>query len=102
MTFTEFKCVKEENDKGCMLIKKKSLFTHMSRFILSSSSRLFTKRASPTIKKALFSTTFSKLNQQNDKKITHFGFRDVAEEEKESLGKLTRSGRMKNSLTNQL
>lgn len=60
----------------------------MSRLVFNTSSRLLTRRtiAQTNTKRALFSTTISRLNQQKNK-TTHFGFRDVAEEEKESLGK---------------
>ncbi|EIE88698.1 hypothetical protein G6F46_006208 [Rhizopus delemar] len=60
----------------------------MSRLAFFSGSRLFTRNTTTqtTIKRALFSTSISQLSQQTtEKKITHFGFRDVAEEEKESL-----------------
>lgn len=40
--------------------------------------------------RALFSTGFARFQQQQkqqgEKNVTHFGFRDVAEEDKESLG----------------
>ncbi|KAG0741894.1 hypothetical protein G6F57_006870 [Rhizopus arrhizus] len=58
----------------------------MSRLVFNTSNRLLTRRtiAQTNNKRALFSTTIFRLNQQKNK-TTHFGFRDVAEEEKESL-----------------
>lgn len=62
----------------------------MSRYMMNQSRMLM--RQSPLMtRRALFSTGFRSLQQQqqqpNQQNTTHFGFRDVAEEEKESLGK---------------
>lgn len=43
---------------------------------------------SSTTKRAFFSTISKRLQQQPDSKLTHFGFRNVPEEQKESLGTL--------------
>lgn len=59
-------------------------FFIMSRFLLNHSRLLM--RPSPLMaRRALFSTGATCLEKQQN--TTHFGFRDVAEEEKESLGK---------------
>lgn len=59
----------------------------MSRFMLNQSRLLM--RPSPLMaRRALFSTGPRCLEQQQQQQnTTHFGFRNVAEEEKESLGK---------------
>ena len=62
----------------------------MSRLLLNQ-SRMFMRKTTPSFThRALFSTGFTqfqqKVQQPGEKNITHFGFRDVAEEEKESLG----------------
>lgn len=47
---------------------------------------------SSTTKRAFFSTVSKRLQQQQqqpDPKLTHFGFRNVPEEQKESLGTLS-------------
>lgn len=67
----------------------------MSRIALNQ-SRMFMRKSftcTPSfVNRACFSTGLNRFQQQQqqtqgDKNITHFGFRDVAEEEKESLGK---------------
>lgn len=49
-------------------------------------SSLCQKTLRPNVSRALFSTGITRY-QQVEKKTTHFGFKDVAEEDKESLGK---------------
>jgi hypothetical protein len=71
----------------------------MSRVVFNQSRMFmrkpFTNIPSSFTNRALFSTGIQRFQQQqqksaqNNKNITHFGFRDVAEEDKESLGKLT-------------
>lgn len=64
----------------------------MSRIAFNTSRMFMRKSVTPTFtNRALFATGIQRLQQQqqnSNKNITHFGFRDVAEEEKESLGKL--------------
>jgi hypothetical protein len=53
-------------------------------------SRMFMRQSPAFSRRAMFSTGLQRLQQQqqqNHQNTTHFGFRDVAEEEKESLGK---------------
>lgn len=78
-------CQKKKKEKA---MHKTTLSLNMSRLVFNTSNRLLTRRtiAQTNNKRALFSTTIFRLNQQKNK-TTHFGFRDVAEEEKESLGK---------------
>lgn len=65
----------------------------MSR-IAFNQSRMFMRKSftcTPSFtNRALFSTGFARFQQQQkqqgEKNVTHFGFRDVAEEDKESLG----------------
>lgn len=64
----------------------------MSRVALNQ-SRIFMRKSfisTPSFtNRALFSTGLQRFQQQETgKNTTHFGFRDVAEEDKESLGKL--------------
>lgn len=64
----------------------------MSRIALNQ-SRMFMRKSftcTPSfVNRACFSTGLNRFQQQTqgEKNITHFGFRNVAEEEKESLGK---------------
>lgn len=62
----------------------------MSRLMLNQ-SRMFMRQSPGFSRRATFSTGLQRLQQQqqqqNHQNTTHFGFRDVAEEEKESLGK---------------
>lgn len=59
----------------------------MSRLMLNQ-SRMFMRQSPALSRRALFSTGLQRLQQQQTQRnTTHFGFRDVAEEEKESLGK---------------
>lgn len=60
----------------------------MSRLMLNQ-SRMFMRQSPTFARRALFSTGLQRFQQQqqNQQNTTHFGFRDVAEEEKESLGK---------------
>jgi 2-methoxy-6-polyprenyl-1,4-benzoquinol methylase len=52
-------------------------------------SRMFMRQAPSFTRSAMFSTGLQRLQEQKTgKNITHFGFRDVAEEEKESLGNI--------------
>lgn len=61
--------------------------TDMSRLMLNQ-SRVFMRQAPSFARRAMFSTGLQRLQeQQPGKNVTHFGFRNVAEEEKESLGK---------------
>jgi hypothetical protein len=65
----------------------------MSRLVFQQARTLMRKNATSALtRRALFSTSIRSFQQQQqqaeqDKKVTHFGFRDVAEEDKESLGK---------------
>jgi hypothetical protein len=65
-----------------------SNYSDMSRLMLNQ-SRMFMRQAPSLTRRAMFSTGLQRLQeQQTGKNITHFGFRDVAEEEKESLGRI--------------
>lgn len=64
----------------------------MSRIALNQSRMFMRKSFNSTpsfVNRACFFTGLARFQQQQqgDKNITHFGFRNVAEEEKESLGK---------------
>lgn len=61
----------------------------MSRLMLNQ-GRMFMRQTPSLARRCLFSTGIQRLQQQQQqqqKNVTHFGFRDVAEEDKESLGK---------------
>lgn len=67
------------------IITKTTTMSYLLRSRVAS-----TRLVTPIVKRACFSTTARRFQQQQkidqDSKVTHFGFRNVPEEEKESLG----------------
>lgn len=58
----------------------------MSRLMLNR-GRMFMRQAPSLTRRCLFTTGAQRLQQEQQKNVTHFGFRNVNEEDKESLGK---------------